>query len=86
MGVDSLILRDVPLVVLLMMLYEIVKKLQLRFKSDLNVLDDSLRGVSVGLIAGALTTPIDVVKTRLMTYSILEPQPRIRDIARQVYG
>ena len=82
MGVDSMILNDVPLIILMMMTYEAVKKIQQKLKPNLNAFDYALTGIISGVISGGLTNPIDVIKTKLVTYSILEPLPSISSVAR----
>ena len=85
MGVDSMILNDVPLIIIMMMAYEAIKKIQLKLKPDLTPLDYALTGIISGVISGGLTNPIDVIKTKLVTYSILEPLPSITTVAKQIW-
>lgn len=77
-----MILNDVPLIILMMMTYEAVKKIQQKLKPNLNAFDYALTGIISGVISGGLTNPIDVIKTKLVTYSILEPLPSISSVAR----
>lgn len=85
MGVDSMILNDVPLIIIMMMAYEAIKKIQLKLKPDLTPFDYALTGIISGVISGGLTNPIDVIKTKLVTYSIHEPLPSITTVAKQIW-
>lgn len=67
-GLFSLFLREIPYSCIQMPIYEAVK---LRFlkqdKQFMNTRETVIAGFTAGSIAGILTTPIDVVKTNIMT-------------------
>ncbi|KAL9245692.1 hypothetical protein vseg_019315 [Gypsophila vaccaria] len=66
-GYRSFLLRDLPFDAIQFCLYE-----QLRFgyklaaKRDLNDPENAIIGAFAGALTGAITTPLDVIKTRLM--------------------
>jgi len=69
-GWGSLIAREVPFDILEFPLYEAFKKIWSRRKGRaLETWESALCGSAAGGIAAACTTPLDVVKTRLMTRS-----------------
>ena len=72
-GYLSLLLREVPFSAIQLPIYEIMKKfckkqnLKNKYDKELTIFQySSCGGISAG-ISGFLTTPIDVIKTRLMT-------------------
>jgi solute carrier family 25 S-adenosylmethionine transporter 26 len=70
-GWGSLIAREIPFDVLEFPLYEAFKKMWSRHKGrSLDTWESALCGSAAGGIAAACTTPLDVVKTRLMTQSV----------------
>ncbi|KAK4529629.1 hypothetical protein CCYA_CCYA02G0486 [Cyanidiococcus yangmingshanensis] len=70
-GWGSLIAREIPFDILEFPLYEAFKKIWSRRKGkSLDTWESALCGSAAGAIAAACTTPLDVVKTRLMTQSV----------------
>ncbi|KAG1438036.1 hypothetical protein G6F56_012816 [Rhizopus delemar] len=67
-GFRATILRDVPYSAIQFALYEQFKKLaQKRYNDQVPVGVDMITGSLAGGIAGAVTTPLDVMKTLLQT-------------------
>ena len=61
-GIFTLIYREIPFDTIQMLIYEYLKG-----GRDLNVQTSMLNGAFAGGVSAFITTPIDVVKTRLMT-------------------
>lgn len=68
-GYGSFLLRDLPFDALEFVLYEQIKKgYQARLKNrKIKAYETSAIGAAAGAVTGVATTPLDVVKTRLMT-------------------
>lgn len=74
-GYTSLVLRELPFDALQFPLYEFLKSaLASRQKRALHTWETSVCGSIAGGVAAAVTTPLDVVKTRLMTQSASNPK------------
>lgn len=88
-GYGSLVLRELPFDAIQFPLYELLKVRWARAKGrPLSTPESSMCGSVAGAVAAAITTPLDVVKTRLMTQSAAAPQYNgivhgLRKIARQ---
>lgn len=88
-GYSSLIIRELPFDAIQFPLYEFFKTaLSKRCKRPLHTWETSVCGSLAGGVAATLTTPLDVVKTRLMTQSTASPKylglvDGIRTIARE---
>ncbi|XP_012570107.1 S-adenosylmethionine carrier 1, chloroplastic/mitochondrial isoform X1 [Cicer arietinum] len=66
-GYGSFLLRDLPFDALELCVYEQLRiGYKLAAKRDLNDPENAMLGAFAGAITGAVTTPFDVVKTRLM--------------------
>uniref|UniRef100_A0A7S3A1G4 Mitochondrial carrier protein n=1 Tax=Rhodosorus marinus TaxID=101924 RepID=A0A7S3A1G4_9RHOD len=67
-GYSGLVVRDVPFRVVQLVMYEECKKFwKERNKRETNDIENLVLGAVAGMVGGAATTPLDVVKTRLMT-------------------
>eukprot|EP01138_Halocafeteria_seosinensis_P016480 gb/GECG01016811.1/.p1 GENE.gb/GECG01016811.1/~~gb/GECG01016811.1/.p1 ORF type:complete len:308 (+),score=23.77 gb/GECG01016811.1/:1-924(+) len=68
-GYWSTVLREIPFDAVEFALYEFLKRrlIQYRRKDDLVLWENCILGSTAGAIAAGLTTPLDVIKTRLMT-------------------
>ncbi|KAL1343470.1 hypothetical protein HN51_029854 [Arachis hypogaea] len=66
-GYGSFLLRDLPFDAIQFCIYEQLRiGYKLAAKRDLNDPENAMLGAFAGAITGAVTTPLDVVKTRLM--------------------
>lgn len=65
-GWGSTIMRDIPFTMIQFPLYEQLKKWLVKAGADNELLKGALCGSVAGSISAALTTPLDVLKTRLM--------------------
>ncbi|KAL5555833.1 hypothetical protein UlMin_038069 [Ulmus minor] len=67
-GYGSFLLRDLPFDAIQFCIYE---QLRIGYKAaakrDLNDPENAIIGAFAGVLTGAITTPLDVIKTRLMT-------------------
>lgn len=88
-GYSSLIVRELPFDALQFPLYEYFKvELARRRGRPLHTWETSVCGSLAGGLAATVTTPLDVVKTRLMTQSAIAPKYHglvhgLRTIARE---
>ena len=77
-GFTSFVMRDIPFSAIQFPLYEMLKILSIKMLSsrqgtaegdfELPVIVNSLNGSLAGACSGFLTTPLDVLKTRFMTF------------------
>ncbi|KAK9091110.1 hypothetical protein Sjap_024287 [Stephania japonica] len=66
-GYGSFLLRDLPFDAIQFCIYEQLRiGYKLAAKRDLNDPENALIGAFAGVLTGAVTTPLDVIKTRLM--------------------
>ncbi|KAJ3278846.1 hypothetical protein HK104_001974 [Borealophlyctis nickersoniae] len=82
-GLGATLLRDVPFTALQFTFYETAKSWIVRNRcggdeSNLTIFHDMLSGGIAGFSAGAITTPLDVIKTYLQTQKRAPPPPRPR--------
>lgn len=75
-GYFSLIIRELPFDAIQFPLYEYLKTVASKRKNgkELQTWEASVCGSIAGAVSAALTTPLDVVKTRLMTQSAVTPK------------
>uniref|UniRef100_A0A0E0L1J5 Mitochondrial carrier protein n=1 Tax=Oryza punctata TaxID=4537 RepID=A0A0E0L1J5_ORYPU len=73
-GYGSFLLRDLPFDAIQFCIYEQLRiGYKLMAKRELNDPENALIGAFAGAITGAITTPLDVMKTRLMVQYIADP-------------
>lgn len=77
-GYDALLLRDLPFRVIQLPLYDKLKEL---YDTSIPAVSCSV-GATAGMVAAAVTTPIDVIKTNLMC----SHNTSIKDIIHTVYA
>lgn len=69
-GWNTTIMREIPFTVIQFPLYEKLKKVWSEYdNSELSLLKGAICGSIAGGIAAAATTPLDVIKTRIMLHS-----------------
>ena len=67
-GYNSFLLRDLPFDAIQFAVYEQIKmRVKKAVNRDLKDVEVAVVGAVAGGITGAVTTPLDVIKTRLMT-------------------
>ena len=66
-GFQSFLFREIPFMCIQFPIYEILRKRSLKIEKEVTFISSSINGFIAGAIAGLLTTPIDVIKTKLMT-------------------
>jgi len=73
-GYFSLVLRDIPFGIIQFPMYELLKKLVSKYqgihKDDLGGWTMSCLGSVAGAFSGFVVTPLDVLKTRQMTFDM----------------
>ncbi|KAL1219688.1 putative S-adenosylmethionine carrier 2 [Cardamine amara subsp. amara] len=70
-GFGSFLLRDLPFDALQFCVYEQIRMgYKLAARRDLNDPENAMLGALAGAVAGVLTTPLDVIKTRLMVQGV----------------
>lgn len=86
-GFSSTIFREIPFSFIQFPLWEYFKLNWTEFTgTELNSASVAICGAVAGGIAAALTTPLDVVKTRIMlSEESLQKQPTIPSIFRSIY-
>ena len=94
-GYLSLIGREIPFSGLQFPLYEWFKRIQIRRlarKQKINerevklaFIHNAINGSLAGSIAGFTVTPIDVLKTRLMTHDLNKESVKARDLLKSIY-
>eukprot|EP00123_Amoebidium_parasiticum_P005544 comp16715_c0_seq1/m.14990 comp16715_c0_seq1/g.14990 ORF comp16715_c0_seq1/g.14990 comp16715_c0_seq1/m.14990 type:complete len:280 (-) comp16715_c0_seq1:41-880(-) len=65
-GYSSLIMREIPFAIIQFPLYEKLKVLKKQYDGKIDPWEAAICGSISGGTAGAITTPLDVVKTRIM--------------------
>ncbi|KAA0163579.1 hypothetical protein FNF27_00312 [Cafeteria roenbergensis] len=89
-GYGSTVLREIPFDAIEFGLYELMKrKLVQHRRRDLVLWENAALGSVAGGVAAALTTPLDVVKTRLMTQTntaVADRYTGVVDALRRVYA
>ncbi|KAK2457875.1 S-adenosylmethionine carrier 1, chloroplastic/mitochondrial [Trifolium repens] len=84
-GYGSFLLRDLPFDALELCIYEQLRiGYKLAAKRDLNDPENAMLGAFAGAITGAVTTPLDVVKTRLMVQGTQKYYNGICDCVRTI--
>lgn len=86
-GFSSTIMREIPFSFIQFPLWEYFKLNWTSFTgTELNSASVAICGAVAGGIAAAVTTPLDVVKTRVMlSEESLQKQPNVLRIARSIY-
>lgn len=88
-GYGVTIMREIPFAFIQFPLYEFLKdKWAEKQRSDVSAVQAAICGSAAGAVAAALTTPIDVVKTRLML-GVARDGTRYNgliDVVKQVYA
>ena len=81
-------MREYPFSALQFPFYEFLKRQALRRsgKNELGFWGNGINGSIAGSIAGFIITPIDVVKTRKMTFQGSSEVPSATSILKQVYS
>ncbi|XP_061345174.1 S-adenosylmethionine carrier 1, chloroplastic/mitochondrial-like [Gastrolobium bilobum] len=84
-GYGSFLLRDLPFDAIELCIYEQLRiGYKLAAKRDLNDPENAMLGAFAGAITGAVTTPLDVVKTRLMVQGSQNHYHGIYDCVRTI--
>ncbi|XP_034674170.1 S-adenosylmethionine carrier 1, chloroplastic/mitochondrial-like isoform X2 [Vitis riparia] len=84
-GYGSFLLRDLPFDALQFCIYEQLRiGYKLAAQRDLNDPENAMIGAFSGAITGAITTPLDVIKTRLMVQGSANQYKGIFDCVRTV--
>lgn len=71
-GFNATLVRDVPYTAIQFLLYETFKTFFLQFNDQLKSVHEMGAGAFAGIIAGGVTTPLDVIKTYLQTQKPLD--------------
>ncbi|GKV39864.1 hypothetical protein SLEP1_g47569 [Rubroshorea leprosula] len=84
-GYGSFLLRDLPFDAVQFCIYEQLHiGYKLAAKRDLSDPENAILGAFAGAITGAITTPLDVIKTRLMVQGSVKQYNGIFDCARTI--
>ncbi|XP_074280320.1 S-adenosylmethionine carrier 1, chloroplastic/mitochondrial-like [Silene latifolia] len=84
-GYGSFLLRDLPFDAIQFCIYEQIRiGYKLAAKRELNDPENALIGAFAGAITGAITTPLDVIKTRLMIQGSTQKYKGIYDCVRTI--
>ncbi|KAF7820323.1 putative S-adenosylmethionine carrier 2, chloroplastic isoform X1 [Senna tora] len=84
-GYGSFLLRDLPFDAIQFCIYEQLRiGYKLAAKRDLNDPENAMLGAFAGAVTGAVTTPLDVVKTRLMVQGSQNQYKGISDCVRTI--
>ncbi|BDA42467.1 probable mitochondrial carrier protein PET8 [Coccomyxa sp. Obi] len=90
-GYGSFLLRDLPFDAIEFMAYEQLKKAYKASlkrgttgRTELSAAETSVVGALAGAVTGLVTTPLDVIKTRLMTQGVSRKYDGIFDCARKI--
>ncbi|XP_021737638.1 S-adenosylmethionine carrier 1, chloroplastic/mitochondrial-like [Chenopodium quinoa] len=84
-GYGSFLLRDLPFDAIQFCIYEQIRiGYKLAAKRELNDPENALIGAFAGAITGAITTPLDVIKTRLMIQGSSQQYKGIYDCVRTI--
>lgn len=89
-GFGPFVLRDIPFSAIQFPLYEVLKMTSIKFLAhrsgvnestfELPGVVNSINGSIAGATSGFLTTPLDVLKTRRMTFQGDDPQKKRKSI------
>lgn len=80
-GYKETLLRDLPFSALQFAFYEKFRAWAIRYNkgsSDLSIISELLTGASAGGLAGTITTPLDVIKTRIQTATLDTSQQQVQ--------
>lgn len=84
-GYGSFLLRDLPFDAIQFCIYEQLRiGYKLAAKRDLNDPENAVIGAFAGALTGAITTPLDVIKTRLMVQGSANQYKGIIDCVRTI--
>eukprot|EP00262_Sarcandra_glabra_P000469 TRINITY_DN10552_c0_g1_i1.p1 TRINITY_DN10552_c0_g1~~TRINITY_DN10552_c0_g1_i1.p1 ORF type:complete len:358 (-),score=58.25 TRINITY_DN10552_c0_g1_i1:152-1111(-) len=84
-GYGSFLLRDLPFDAIQFCIYEQLRiGYKLAAQRDLNDPENAVIGAFAGAITGAITTPLDVIKTRLMTQGPVNQYKGIFDCVQTI--
>ncbi|KAJ7969767.1 S-adenosylmethionine carrier 1, chloroplastic/mitochondrial [Quillaja saponaria] len=84
-GYGSFLLRDLPFDAIQFCIYEQLRiGYKLAARRDLSDPENAMIGAFAGVISGAITTPLDVIKTRLMVQGSADQYKGICDCVRTI--
>uniref|UniRef100_A0A803QU40 S-adenosylmethionine transporter n=1 Tax=Cannabis sativa TaxID=3483 RepID=A0A803QU40_CANSA len=84
-GYGSFLLRDLPFDAIQFCMYEQLRiGYKIAARRELNDLETAMIGAFAGAITGAITTPLDVIKTRLMVQGSAKQYKGICDCVRSI--
>ncbi|CAD6224714.1 GSCOCG00005516001-RA-CDS [Cotesia congregata] len=85
-GYGITLLRDLPFGIFQMPLWDFLKlSWKNKMQRDCTPLEGAIAGAFAGSTSAALTTPFDVIKTRIMLSHISQKRVKISDTMREVY-